>query len=77
MRQFEFQDACTFLRNATEKTPLLKNVRKRMFFINVALKYKGLNKILGSFSRSVFNTQYYLNNEKKLGMMKLIQKPTR
>ena len=31
------------------------------------MKYKGVKKILGSFSRSVFNTQYYLNNEKKLG----------
>ena len=77
MRQSEFQDACTFLRNATENIHLLKDVRKRMFFVNVAMKYKGVKKFLGSFSRSVFNTRYYLNNEKKLGMMKLIQKPTR
>ena len=65
MRQFEFQGACTFLRNATEKIPLLKNVRKRMFLISVAIKYKGVKKFCGSFSRSVFNTQYYLNNENK------------
>ena len=29
------------------------------------MKYKGVKKFLGSFSRSVFNTRYYLNNEKK------------
>ena len=65
MSQLEFEDA--FFRNATEKIPLPENVRKRMFFINVAMKSKGVKKILGSFSRSVFNTQYYLNNEKNSG----------
>ena len=57
--QLEFEDACTFLRNATEKIPLPKNVQKWMFFVKVAM-----TKFLGSFSRSVFNTQYYLNTKK-------------
>ena len=63
MRQLEFQDACTFLRNATEKIPLPKNDRKRMFFVKVAMKYKAVTKFLGTFSRSVSNTQYYLNKK--------------
>ena len=63
--QLEFEDACTFLRNATEKIPLPKNVQKWMFFVKVAMKHKAMTKFLGSFSRSVFNTQYYLNNTKK------------
>ena len=64
MRQFEFQDACTFLGNATETFLYSKTFGKGSFF-KVAIKYKGVKKFLGSFARSVFNTQYYLNNEKK------------
>ena len=65
MRRFEFQDACTFLRNATEKIHLLENVRKRMFFINVAIKYEGVKKFLGGFSPSVFNNPNTISTTKK------------
>ena len=49
MRQLEFQDACTFLRNVTETDPLPKNVRKRLFFIRVAMKYKAVKYFGKSF----------------------------
>ena len=72
MRQLEFQGSCTILRNATETNPLHENVRKIIFFfIKIDMKLKAVKKSLGSYSRSVFNTQYN-HNHKKVGMMKLI-----
>ena len=55
------------LEKRNRKDSLPKNVRKRMFFVKVALKCKAVKKVLGRFSQGVFNTQYYLNNKKKLG----------
>ena len=64
MTQFEFQDACTFLRNATKNIPLFKNVRKRLLFIIAARKYKE-GKIFWVVFHEVFSIPNTISTLKK------------